>query len=233
MDILSELAKTRKFPGDTTDLFRDAGRISDIAKISVAQGGPGGANGDMNNIFKFSKTLMSNRIGRSYYMGGYGGYDTHSDQLTGLNRNLQFVNEAVTKFFNEVKDTEDVTIVIFSEFGRTNKVNGSLGTDHGDGGGMIVLSSNPSVRSLLSAGTYGNMSIKNAKANSLGIGIDYRSVYGSIYKSLYGVDGSLYFNDRVSLDDDVSLDPNTVSLLSYDYRASGNNIIMNGELALA
>lgn len=95
------------------------------------------------------------------------------------------MSTAVTNFFNEVKDTQDVTIVIFSEFGRTNKTNGDLGTDHGDGGGMYVVTSNQALRTKLQAGTYGNMSIKNAKYNSLGVGIDYRSVYGSIFNSLY------------------------------------------------
>lgn len=42
------------------------------------------------------------------------------------------MSSAITTFFNEVKDTQDVTIVVFSEFGRTNKTNGDLGTDHGD-----------------------------------------------------------------------------------------------------
>lgn len=230
MDTLSQISQSRQYPGNTRDLFKDAGRISDIAKISVSQWGPSGANGDMNNIFRFSKVLMNNNIGRSYYMGWYGWYDTHGDQYDYLNNNLNFVASSVTQFFNEVKDTQDVTIVIFSEFWRTNKVNGSLGTDHGDGGGMLVLTSNQNLRNTLSAGTYGNMSIKNAKANSLWTWVDYRSVYGSIFKWLYGLDGATYFGDpTISLDNDVSLDPNDISLLSYDYRASGNNVIMNGE----
>lgn len=38
-----------------------------------------------------------------------------------------------TAFFNSVKDTQNITIVIYSEFGRTIRVNGDLGTDHGQG----------------------------------------------------------------------------------------------------
>jgi hypothetical protein len=82
MDILSRIAQARQYPANTKNLFKDAGRISDIAKLSLSQGGPNGANGDMKNIFRFSKVLMNNNIGRSFYMGGYGGYDTHSDQYT-------------------------------------------------------------------------------------------------------------------------------------------------------
>ncbi len=232
MDVMQNITLSRSYPANTRDLFKDAGRISEIWKLSVAQGGPSGANGDMNNVFKFAKVLMNNNIGRSFYMGGYGWYDTHGDQFTGLNRNLNFVSTAVTNFFNEVKDTQDVTIVIFSEFGRTNKTNGDLWTDHGDGGWMYVITSNTALRNQLQAGTYGNMSIKNAKYNSLGIGIDYRSVYGSIFNSLYWLDPSTYFAAPIDIFKDISLDPNRISLLNYSYQASGQTPLLNVELTV-
>jgi hypothetical protein len=81
MDIMQNITLSRSYPANTRDLFKDAGRISEIGKLSVAQGGPSGANGDMNNVFKFAKVLMNNNIGRAFYMGGYGGYDTHGDQF--------------------------------------------------------------------------------------------------------------------------------------------------------
>jgi Protein of unknown function (DUF1501) len=102
----------------------------------------------------------------------------------------------VTRFFNEVKDTQDVTIVIFSEFGRTIFMNGDMGTDHGNGGGMYVISSNKNLLNSLPSSTYGNMSIQNARGNYLGVGIDYRSVYSKIYNSLYGIDGPTFFQDQ-------------------------------------
>lgn len=139
----------------------------------------------------------------------------------------------MTTFFNEVKDTQDVTIVIFSEFGRTNKMNGDFGTDHGDGGGMYVITSNANLRNMLQAGTYGNMSIKNAKANALGIGVDYRSVYGSIFKSLYNLDGTAYFGTGVDIFKDISTTPNTISLLNYSYQASGTTPLLNVELTVS
>lgn len=103
----------------------------------------------MTSVLDFTKILMNNNIGRTFYMGGAGGYDSHGNQVIGLNTNLRTVSSAVTTFFNAVKDTQDITIVIFSEFGRTNFTNGDLGTDHGDGGGMYVLTSNAKLRSEL------------------------------------------------------------------------------------
>jgi len=64
----------------------------------------------------------------------------------------------VGKFFREIKDTHNVTIVIYSEFGRTTRVNSTAGTDHGNGGGMFVLTSNPELRSYFGSGIYGKMS---------------------------------------------------------------------------
>ena len=64
------------------------------------------------------------------------GYDVHENELTdrNLNGGIGYLAQTVTDFFLQVKDTEKVTIVIYSEFGRTNAMNGTMGTDHGEGG---------------------------------------------------------------------------------------------------
>lgn len=97
---------------------------------------------------------------------------------------------------------------------------------------MYVLTSNAALRAQLQAGTYGNMSIKNAKNNALGVGVDYRSVYGAIYKGLYNLDPSTYFNRPVDLFKDISTTPNQISLLNYSYQASGQTPILNIELTV-
>lgn len=219
---MSQFVKNRSFPGNTGDMFRNAMAISDAGKLSVANNGPPWATDDMYNVFKFIKILLQNNIGKSFYMGGRGGYDTHGNQFAWLNGNLGFVADSVTKFFNSVKDTQDITIVIFSEFGRTNRVNGDLGTDHGDGGGIYMVTSNPTLKALLPSGTYGNMSLKYAR-NYLGIGLDYRSIYAKIYQGLYGIRGTTYFKDpSISLENDISLEKNTLSRISL------TNRILNG-----
>ena len=77
------------------------------------------------------------------------------------------------------------------------------------------------------------MSIKNAKYNSLGIGVDYRSVYGSIFNSLYGLDPSTYFGTHISLADDISMIPNDISRLNYSYRASGQTPLLDIEMTVS
>lgn len=129
----------------------------------------------------------------------------------------------LTKFFNDVKDTQNITIVVFSEFGRTTKVNGDLGTDHGEGGGMFVISNNPTLLTSLDKKVYGNISVTKAKNNWLGVGIDYRSVYGKIYNALYGVSDSAHFGSTNELAKDVSLDPVKAALTRYEYRSNNDN----------
>jgi hypothetical protein len=72
-----------------------------------------------------------------------------------------------TAFFNSVKATQNITIVIYSEFGRTIRVNGDLGTDHGEGGGMFVISNNPALQSNLPNKIYGGMNLLREKSDWL------------------------------------------------------------------
>lgn len=63
-----------------------------------------------------------------------GGFDTHSTQQARMNQLLTDFNGALGTFVTNMKAAglwNNLIILIFSEFGRTNRENGSLGTDHG------------------------------------------------------------------------------------------------------
>ena len=225
------ILRNRTYPETTNDLFKSAVRIDEIALASKDSGGPDGAGyGNVNNL-KFLRTLLASNVGKAFYMQADGGYDTHSNQLApqsnfdpmnipkDLNYNIGKVAENLTKFFNDVKATQNITIVMFSEFGRTLKVNGDLGTDHGEGGGMFVLSNNPTLLSSLPNKVYGNLSLKKAKEDWLGVGIDYRSVYGKIYKALYGLSDTSFFGSTNDLTKDVSTSPVKIAFYRPEYRA--------------
>lgn len=89
---------------------------------------------------------------------------------------------------------------------------------------MYVVSSNKKLLQSLEAPTYGNMALKYARSG-LGVGIDYRSVYSKIYNALYDIDGRSFFQTTATLENDVSLEKNTMSLLSYAYRPTGPNSV--------
>ncbi len=90
---------------------------------------------------------------------------------------------------------------------------------------MYVVSSNKKLLQSLEAPIYGNMALKYARSG-LGVGIDYRSVYSKIYNALYGIDGKSFFRTTATLENNISLEKNTISLLSYAYRVTGPNSVL-------
>ena len=175
MNLFRDVFATRSYPGTAGDVFKNAAKIDQVATTSVSNSGPSGAGyGNVNN-FAFLRSLLSSNVGKAFFIQGDGGYDTHSNQLApssnfdpnniprDLNYNVGRVVANATAFFNSVKATQNITIVLYSEFGRTIRVNGDLGTDHGEGGGMFILSNNPTLQSNLPNKIYGNMDLLREK----------------------------------------------------------------------
>ena len=88
--------------------------------------------------------LLKSDLGARVYYTLQSGYDTHAAQrFTHLNLLSEFAG-AVRAFFadlDQAKLAERVLLVAFSEFGRTIKENGSVGTDHGTIGCVFVAGS--------------------------------------------------------------------------------------------
>jgi len=73
----------------------------------------------------------------------------------------------------------DVTVVIYSEFGRRVVGNGSQGTDHGTSGPMFVIGDR------VTGGFYGDQpSLKNLIKGDLAVTTDFRDVYATILEGL-------------------------------------------------
>jgi len=62
-----------------------------------------------------------------------GGWDTHSNNFTTLKRQLPMVDRGIANLVQDLHDrgmADDVAVVMWGEFGRTPKVNGTAGRDH-------------------------------------------------------------------------------------------------------
>lgn len=73
---------------------------------------------------------------------GVGGYDTHQNQSTRLEPLLSSVDYLVGRLvagLRAANKLDDTLIVLYSDFGRTPKVNGSNGRDHWPVGGAIMI----------------------------------------------------------------------------------------------
>ena len=121
--------------------------------------------------------LIKGHLNSKVYYTSLNGFDTHNNQL-GIHKNkLNELDEAITAFYKDLKDAkslESTTIVIFSEFGRRVKDNGS-GTDHGTAAPMLIIGG-------LNKGlVFGeNPDLTNLDNGDLRYKTDFRSVYATL-----------------------------------------------------
>ena len=80
-------------------------------------------------------------LGTRIFYTQYGSFDTHTDEVA-LQKNLwEDISSSVAALFQDLEEHQrgdEVTILMFSEFGRRVRDNGT-GTDHGSGGVAFVL----------------------------------------------------------------------------------------------
>jgi uncharacterized protein (DUF1501 family) len=123
--------------------------------------------------------LVKGNLNSKVYYTSLNGFDTHDNQLSAHARKLTELNNALFSFYTDLKQSnllQNVTVVVFSEFGRRVKDNGS-GTDHGTAAPMFVIGGN----------NKGTIIGNNPNLNELNNGdlqheIDFRSVYASLLK---------------------------------------------------
>ena len=138
------------------------------------------------NLAWISRLIKGNLNSKAYYTS-LNGFDTHDNQLYIHNNKLADLNGAVFAFYQDLKEAallQNVTVVVFSEFGRRVKDNGR-GTDHGTAAPMFIIGGQ----------NKGNIMGNNPNLSDLDNGdlkheIDFRSVYASLLKSKLGFDYS-------------------------------------------
>ncbi len=198
---LKEIYNQRNYPEKLDFVFKNGAYIWNVAETSVANWWRSWAWYNMWDNLNFTETLFDAWITNVVRIAADGWYDTHGNQKENLSNNLQKVAEKTAEFYNNVKDKHNVTIVLYSEFWRTLKINSSLWTDHGKWGWMFILSNNQEWKTQLPEKVYGNNSFINAQANRLWVWIDYRSIYREIYQALYNKDISQSLGRNYKIED--------------------------------
>ena len=138
------------------------------------------------NLEWISKLIKGNLNSKVYYTS-LGGFDTHDNQLAIHKNKLTELNDAVYSFYEDLKKSQqlqNVTIVVFSEFGRRVKDNGR-GTDHGTAAPMFVIGGNNRGKIIGN-----NPNLSDLDNGDLKHEIDFRSVYASILKNKLAFDAS-------------------------------------------
>ena len=128
-------------------------------------------------------------LGTRVFYTDHGSFDSHSNQI-GMHDGLwRDVSAAVGSFFDDLREndsSEDVILLMFSEFGRRVHDNGS-GTDHGAAGLVFVMGDR------VQGGEYGEFPStkpEDLEQGDLVPNTDFRSVYSTILENWLGLDAN-------------------------------------------
>jgi len=126
-------------------------------------------------------------LGTRIFYCDHGGFDTHANQ-PGLHAALwSDVSTAVVDFYADLREhnaADNVIMLLFSEFGRRVRDNGS-GTDHGAAGLAFVMGD------AIKGGQYGEYPSRKPEdltQGDLAPNLDFRGLYSTILEDWLGVD---------------------------------------------
>ena len=129
-------------------------------------------------------------LGTRILYTAHGGYDTHANEVPTHPQLLADLTRAISDFFDDLRShdaSENVTMLVFTEFGRRIKDNAS-GTDHGTGGGAFIIGDK------VKGGLYSEYpsldSNRWANGEDLEHTIDFRGIYGTILEQWIGIDAT-------------------------------------------
>jgi uncharacterized protein (DUF1501 family) len=142
---------------------------------------------DLSKNLEWIGRLIKGNLNSKVYYTSLGGFDTHDNQLVIQEKQLTTLNDALYSFYLDLKQAQllqNVTIVVFSEFGRRVKDNGN-GTDHGTAAPMFIIGGN-------NKGTIlgHNPDLANLDNGDLKYETDFRSVYASLLQQKMNFDYS-------------------------------------------
>lgn len=102
---------------------------------------PSNLNGGARDAFALSLKLLKNNLVTCLNLG-VGGFDTHANQDRQMAPIMDNFDYLLSTFVSELKaanQLDNTLIVVYSDFGRTPKVNNSQGRDHWPVGGALMI----------------------------------------------------------------------------------------------
>ncbi|MGI9053048.1 MAG: DUF1501 domain-containing protein, partial [Ilumatobacteraceae bacterium] len=158
------------------------GRDEEAGEAPVGGGSAGeygGLAGELNVVADLIEAGLPTRA----YGVQLGGFDTHANQGATHAALLAELDGALSGFLGRVAD-RPVTVVVYSEFGRRVRSNGSGGTDHG-GAGTVLLAGN------VVPGFHGEPPpLDRLDDGDLTTTVDFRAVYAALLEGVLGTDAA-------------------------------------------
>jgi uncharacterized protein (DUF1501 family) len=155
-----------------SDLFSTAQLLAPLVGTS-----PSGSF--LNEQLSLVSTLINANVPTRVWEVNLSSFDTHAGEPTYQNALLTEVSAAVGAFMTNISAgsrAQDVTVMIYSEFGRRVGSNASLGTDHGTAAPVFVIGNS------VKGGLYGEQPPLDAldPNGNLVMSTDFRDVYGGL-----------------------------------------------------
>lgn len=146
------------------------------------------------NLKSMAQVLCAD-LGTRIYYTQYGSFDTHSGELATHAKLWKDVSGAVGALMDDLQEhgrADDVVMLIFSEFGRRIRDNGS-GCDHGSGGVAFV------VGNAVQGGMYGeypSLKIEDQLEGDLHFNNDFRCTYTTLLEQWLGLEARPIVNGQ-------------------------------------
>jgi len=118
--------------------------LATAASVQAKAGVHNGAvypSGGFSNALKDLANLLRAEVGMQVATIDVGGWDTHTDEVNQLDRNLASAASSLAAFLTDLgpERRSRVTVAVVTEFGRRVAMNASGGTDHGHGSVLWLL----------------------------------------------------------------------------------------------
>jgi uncharacterized protein (DUF1501 family) len=159
---------------------------TDQGDDSQDKGASAGGAGQLGAQLDMVANLVELGVPTRAYSVSLGGFDTHSDERGTQERLLGQLDAALSAFDRRCRATDrgrQVTVLVYSEFGRRVRANGSDGTDHGTAGPVFLLGRG------VQGGFHGaEPSLTDLDDGDLKQTTDFRSVYASLLTGDLGTD---------------------------------------------
>ncbi len=145
----------------------------------------------MKNIAQVHLAGFGTRI--LYTTAPYNSFDTHAGELAAHASLWGNTSNAIADFMDDLREhdaSDNVTLLVFTEFGRRVHDNGS-GTDHGSGGVAFVVGDN------VKGGMYGeypSLEADKLLEGDLHFNNDFRSIYTDLLENWMGLDAQPLVN---------------------------------------
>ena len=150
--------------------------------LPTVNGGNAGGDSNLSQQLDVVAKLIAADSPTKVWSVSLGGFDTHANEANAQAALLGVVSTSLTRFMNQLKSTtrlNDVTVMVYSEFGRRVKGNASQGTDHGTSGPMFLIGEK------VKGGFYGDQpSLSKLVDGDLAVTTDFRDVYATILESV-------------------------------------------------